>query len=264
MEEQYMSLITDYIDGTLTEAREREFRQYVEEGHILMDEVEAMKKMQGIMTEAPAPVPNESLSEGFYSMLAEAKRAEREPEPPGFLQQLSQLFFSTVYGRMAFGISVLIVGVLAGMNLGRDKGNDQISILTQQVNDMQQTMMMSMLEEESATDRLKGIQMSQELPKVDKTVTDALFMTLNNDESTNVRMAALEALTVYTNDAEIREGLINSITQQESPLMQVALAELMVELEEKKSIDQFKQLLENDDTPAEVKSALKESIGKIM
>ena len=261
MEEQHMSLITDYIDGTLTEAREREFRQYVEEGHILMEEVEAMKKMQGVIGQSAPPQPGSSLSEGFYSMLAEAKRAE-QPAQPGFLEQLTQLFFSTVYGRLAFGVSILAVGLLAGMNLGGS--NAQIESVTIQLREMQETMMMSMLKEESATERLKGIQMSQELPKSNTQVTDALFMTLNNDESTNVRLAALEALTAYTNDAEIRQGLIKSITQQESPLMQVALAELMVELQERSSIDQFKQLLEKEETPEEVKTTLKESIGTIM
>lgn len=263
MEEQYMSLITDYIDGTLTADREREFRQYVDEGHIVMEEVEAMKQMQGVISAAESPEPSEAMSEGFYTMLAEAKRKEKV-KSPGFLDQLSQAFFSTVVGRMAFGISLLVIGVLAGMSFGGSNDSSQMLALTEKVAEMQQTMMFSMLEEESVTERLKGIQMSNELPRSNKKVTDALFMTLNNDESTNVRIAALQVLEGYADDPVIREGLINSITRQESPLMQVALAELMVELEEKKSIDQFRQLLESENTPDEVKTTLEESIGKIM
>ncbi len=263
MEEQYMSLITDYIDGTLTADREREFRQYVDEGHIVMEEVEAMKQMQGVISAAESPEPSEAMSEGFYTMLAEAKRKEKV-KSPGFLDQLSQAFFSTVFGRMAFGISLLVIGVLAGMSFGGSNDGSQMLALTEKVAEMQQTMMFSMLEEESVTERLKGIQMSNELPRSNKKVTDALFMTLNNDESTNVRIAALQVLEGYADDPVIREGLINSITRQESPLMQVALAELMVELEEKKSIDQFRQLLESENTPDEVKTTLEESIGKIM
>lgn len=265
MEEQYMSLITDYIDGTLTADREREFRQYVDEGHIVMEEVEAMKQMQGVISVAERPEPSETMSEGFYSMLAEAKRNEKAKSgSPGFLDQLSQAFFTTVFGRLAFGVSLLVVGVLAGMSFGGNSNSGQMLALTQQVAEMQETMMFNMLEEESVTERLKGIQMSNELPRSNKKVTDALFMTLNNDESTNVRIAALQVLEGYADDPAIREGLINSITRQESPLMQVALAELMVELEEKKSIDQFKQLLESENTPDEVKTTLEESIGKIM
>ncbi|MCE7994217.1 MAG: HEAT repeat domain-containing protein [Roseivirga sp.] len=264
MEEQYMSLITDYIDGTLTVDREREFRQYVDEGHIVMEEVEAMKQMQGVITLAERPEPTEAMSEGFYQMLAEAKGTERPDPSAGFLSQLSQAFFTTVFGRMAFGGLLLVVGVMAGMNFGGGSADSEIGMLTQQVAEMQETMMISMLKEESVTERLKGVQISNELPRSNTKVTDALFMTLNGDESTNVRIAALQVLEGYADDPVIREGLINSISQQESPLMQVALAELMVELQEKKSIDQFKQLLESENTPEEVKSTLEESIGKIM
>ena len=261
MQEHHMSLITDYIDGTLTAEREREFRQYVDEGHIVMEEVEAMAQMQSVIEKTDPPQPGPELSTQFYTMLAREKKAQIKAGT-GFLQQFSQLFFSTVYGRMSFGLALLLIGVFAGTRIGG--GSAEISDLTRQVASMQEMMMMSMLEEESVTDRLKGIQMSQGLPKTNQKVTEALFMTLNNDESTNVRMAALQTLEVYADDPAIREGLINSITQQESPLMQVALAELMVELQEKKSIDQFKQLLEKEETPEEVKTTLQESIGKIM
>lgn len=263
MEDKYMSLITDYIDGTLTAEREREFKQYVEEGHILMEEVQALEQMQSVIGKAEQPKPSEELSGRFYTMLAEAKRTQK-PQQPGFLEQLSQLFFSTVYGRAAFGACLLVIGLFTGRELGGSNSQDEINALTAQVTDMREMMMVNMLEEESVTERLKGVQMSYGLPKTNKTVTDALFMTLNNDESTNVRIAALQALEAYANDPAIREGLINSITNQESPLMQVALAELMVELQEKKSIDQFKQLMEKEETPEEVKSTLQESIGKIM
>jgi hypothetical protein len=263
MEEQYMSLITEYIDGTLTAEREREFRQYVEEGHIVMAEVEEMKQMQGVITTAPDVEPGPSMSEGFYDMLAAAKRAERKKEE-GFLQQLSQAFFTTFFGRVAFGTALLVVGVLAGMSFGSGGANTDVSELTRQVAEMRETMMFNMLDEESVAERLKGVQMSNQLPRKNPKVTDALFMTLNGDESTNVRIAALQVLEGYADDPEIREGLINSISQQDSPLMQVALAELMVELQEKKSIDQFRQLLESENTPDEVKTTLEESIGKIM
>lgn len=264
MEEQYMSLITDYIDGTLTADREREFRQYVEEGHIVMTEVEGIKQMQGVITAAEGPEPDAAMSEGFYTMLTDAKRANNQKSGPSFLDQLSQAFFTTLFGRMAFGVSLLVVGVLAGLSFGGGSSTSEIMTLTKQVADMQETMMFTMLEEESVTERLKGVQMSNELPRTNQKVTNALFMTLNGDESTNVRIAALQVLEGYADDPVIREGLINSISQQESPLMQVALAELMVELQERKSIDQFKQLLESENTPDEVKTTLEESIGKIM
>jgi len=79
-----------------------------------------------------------------------------------------------------------------------------------------------------------------------------------------VRIAALNTLAQYANDPQIREGLINSISQQTSPLVQMALATLMVDLQEKKAVDEFNSILNDEFTPEEVKTSLKERIEKIM
>ena len=265
MEEQKMSLITDYIDGTLSPEREKEFQQYVKEGHIEMEEVNAMLNMQSMMENATSPVPSKKLSDNFYKMLSEEKQKLRTSEgQERFFELLNRLLFGTQMGKLAFGIGLLIIGVLAGNGFGNNKYENQLTSLNTQMTGMQEMMMVSMLKESSVSDRLKGIQMSNELVSTNKTVTDALFMTLNNDESTNVRMAALNTLSVYANDPAIREGLIGSILKQESPLLQMALAELMVDLQEKKSIESFEKLVGSDNTPEEIKMNLQESINKIM
>lgn len=265
MEEEKMSLITDYIDGTLSLEREKEFQQYVKEGHIEMEEVHAIINMQRMMGNAQVPMPSNKLSDNFYRMLSEEQQKSANKEiQESFFDLMNRLFFGTQMGKLAFGIGLLIIGVFAGNGFGSNKYEKQLSSLNTQMTDMQEMMMVSMLKESSVSDRLKGIQMSNELVTTNKTVTDALFMTLNNDESTNVRMAALNTLSVYANDPVIREGLIGSILKQESPLLQMALAELMVDLQEKKSIEPFKKIVGSDNTPEEIKTNLQESIDKII
>ena len=265
MEEHYMSLITEYIDGDLSEARKKEFDSYVAEGHIDMEEVQAMVAMQVKMTEAEAPIPSEALSERFYGMLA-AQKTETVSQPAeSTFRKVWMLLFGTNQGRLAFGFAILIIGVVLGRTFSGAAYNRQLTQLSAQVADMQEMMMMSMLEEESVTERLKGVQMSSELANTDKhTVTEAMFVTLNTDESTNVRMAALNLLAQYADDPKVREGLINSISNQESPLMQVALAELMVVLQEEKAKEAFKNIIEGEYTPEEVKTTLRENLEKIM
>lgn len=123
---------------------------------------------------------------------------------------------------------------------------------------------MAMLERESVSDRLKGVQMSSALSSSNEKVIDALFLTLNSDPSTNVRIAALNTLAGYTSDPKVREGLVNSISKQKSPLMQVNLAELMVKLQETKAKDELKSILESDQTPEDVKVTLRASMEKII
>jgi len=58
----------------------------------------------------------------------------------------------------------------------------------------------------------------------------------------------------------VRMGLIASIQYQKSPLVQLALAELMVALKEKKSVKAFKDIIESDETPSEIKVALENAM----
>ena len=124
-------------------------------------------------------------------------------------------------------------------------------------------MMLSLLEKESATDRLKAVSLTQDMDQASKQVTSALLQTLNNDENVSVRLAALDALRPYSKDGQIREALVRSIAQQKSPLVQVALAELMAELQEKGAIDAFKNILEDGETPSDIKKKIRENIQEI-
>ena len=93
MEELTMSLITDYIDGKLTPEREKEFQQYVKEGHIEMEEVKAMRNMQSMMENTDAPLPSKRLSDNFYKMLSESQNVSKSQE--SFFELLNRLLFGT-------------------------------------------------------------------------------------------------------------------------------------------------------------------------
>jgi hypothetical protein len=75
-----------------------------------------------------------------------------------------------------------------------------------------------------------------------------------------VRLAALEALAPYAKESHVREELIRSISKQDSPLVQVALAELMADLQVKSSVKELEKIMKSDKTPTDVKNKIKQSI----
>ncbi|MGD1947811.1 MAG: hypothetical protein ACFB0A_16505, partial [Croceivirga sp.] len=62
----------------------------------------------------------------------------------------------------------------------------------------------------------------------------------------------------------VRQGLIQSIPNQESPIIQVTLANLMLALEEKRSIELFKQLLKKPELDTTVKKKIEKTIESII
>jgi uncharacterized protein (UPF0147 family) len=142
----------------------------------------------------------------------------------------------------------------------RNSDKETIDILRDEVGDMKEMMMLSMLEKESPTERLKAVSLTEDMNQASRKVTTALLQTLNNDDNVNVRLAALDALRQYAQQGEVREALIRSIAKQDSPLVQVAMAELMEAMQAKSSVKELQKIVHDDNTPNDVKKKIQESI----
>ena len=128
---------------------------------------------------------------------------------------------------------------------------------------MRQMMMLSLLENPSASERLRAVSYTEEISNVNAQVTDALLRTLNEDPNINVRLVTLEALIKYSGQHKVREELIRSIANQESPIVQSALADIMIRLQEKRSVSAFKHLLENTRNDNPVKPKIEKTITQL-
>jgi hypothetical protein len=165
---------------------------------------------------------------------------------------------------LAYTIVLLAIGVVIGRYLSPSGSyQNELADLNGEIKQMKEIMMISMLENTSATERLKAVSISNEIGANTK-VAVALLNTLSNDDNVNVRLAALEALEPYAAVPEVREGLVRSIRNQQSPLVLLSLAELMVRLQDKNAIQEFEFILEDEGLNPEVKDQLKENLEKII
>jgi HEAT repeat protein len=92
---------------------------------------------------------------------------------------------------------------------------------------MNRLVTISLLEHQSVTERLRGASYSRLTPP-DERVLAALLGTAAQDPNINVRLAAVEALTPYANRPSVRSGLLDSLSSQRSPLVQLAVLEAVV------------------------------------
>jgi hypothetical protein len=136
----------------------------------------------------------------------------------------------------------------------------QVQALSEQLREMRQMMMLSLLQNPSASQRMRAASYASESRTISPDILSALLTTLNNDPNVNVRLTTLDALTLYARNAAVREGLIQSILQQDSPLMQAALADVMLKLQEKRSVPSFKKLLQDKGLNEMVRSRIEQVI----
>lgn len=255
---QINELLAKYNAGLADASEIKTIEQWIESGKIELAQLQDFSKLDSQLAKFDVGSPSTRLDVQFYYVLAEEKKQNEKATHSLFPN------WNNLFPRLALAASLLLAGFIGGYLLKSPSQDKSVTELTQQVGELKEMMMLSMLEKESATERLKAVSLTSDMSQVSKKVTDALFKTLNGDENVNVRLAALDVLMNYAKDSEVRTGLIKSISVQDSPLVQVALAELMVTLQEKKSVNELKKLLQSDKTPKEVKGKIEKSISVLI
>jgi hypothetical protein len=252
-QEKIQKLIAGFNAQLLNAEEQKELEQLIESGIIELHALDQINILDQQIQKMDFPSPSSDLDDRFYQMLALEKKVK-----PSFSWNS---FFSwpALAPKLAFASVALILGIAIGYFI-KPAEKEDIKILSQQVTDLKEMMMLSMLEKESATERLKAVSLTDEMDYASAAVTTALLKTLNQDDNVNVRLAALEALKPYIKDGSVREALIRSIARQGSPLVQVALAEFMAQIQEKSSVKELQKIIQSERTPAEVKNKIKESI----
>ncbi|MCP5053695.1 MAG: HEAT repeat domain-containing protein [bacterium] len=203
----------------------------------------------------PEEQPGPNLRKNFYSMLESYKEGMNR-------ESLFQRFFNPltrwnagprrpVY-QLVFTIVILVIGFAAGNIFspgptGPDPQHTaQVNQLRGEVQQMRQQLAISLMDQSSPSQRIKGVSWSSTVANPGQKTLATLLDTLNNDTNVNVRLSVVDALYLFSSHPMVKEGIIQSLPRQTSPLVQVALIDLMVELREKKAVDALKQLIQNN------------------
>lgn len=260
MKDIHMLLIMDYLEDNWNEEKEAQLQHLISIGTLDLKELQAWKQLHQQTGELPYPLPSDQLSKKFYTMLDSWEMKSEK----NLWQQVSQWFQQYPSVRLSHsiaGAAILILGITVGFWLSpTQRYETQIASLSGEIQQMRETMVLMLLDQPSATQRLKAVSISNDLTQADARVYNALLKTLNEDPHVNVRLAALEALLHYGSDPLVRQGLVQAIPQQESPQVQVALAEAMTILQETKAVDKFKTLLKQDDLNEVARQTIERSL----
>ncbi len=82
--------------------------------------------------------------------------------------------------------------------------------LKSEVRDVKQTLMLSMLKQESASDRIKAVDYAEEIVNPNQQILGALITTLNHDKNVNVRLASLYSLSKFAGNRTVLDSLVVS------------------------------------------------------
>ena len=259
---EFKEAIVDYLSGNLSEEKKKAFEKMLATHPEYKKEFEEMSFFWSV-NEEEVPEPSMEMDMKFYAMMnSEIEKEQKDSSLVRFIKRIEVLPFRKVF----YALGILTIGFFLGkgMNNGTEvKISDQIEVAKKETEEVRSQLVLTLLDQPSANQRLQAVNEVSKLSKVTETIIKALFTTLNNDENVNVRLSAIESLKNYTDMPIVREGLVASIVHQKSPLVQIELADVMVLLQEKEAVKPFKELIDQEDINSSAKQKIEESISNI-
>ncbi|MBO9564991.1 MAG: HEAT repeat domain-containing protein [Niastella sp.] len=116
---------------------------------------------------------------------------------------------------------------------------------------------------QSAASRINAVTSASRMKNNGKEVVDALVKVLNNDPNTNVRLAALDGLTRFHKQANVRQKLVASLKKQQDPLVQIDMIGLLTGMRELGILSELEEMVNDENVHRAVKDIAWTSIHQL-
>jgi len=258
--EEIGELLPDYLQGRLTADQAGVVEKHLAGCAACAEEAALWKKLALLPEEQPSP----ALESRFKAMLESYQEgrweksnleAEKTKVPVPMLWGLGNWRQLPAAG-IVWACLFLACGYFIGKHA--DRGTDaaaqaQIDQMRQELGATRQMVALSMLQQQSASQRLEGVSWTTRLPEPDPKVMGALLHTVRFDNNVDVRLAALDALSRYADQPEVRRDLVDVLQTTQSPMVQVALIDLLVDLHDKSAMPQLRRVQQDPNVNPTVK-----------
>ena len=235
-------LIQAYHNNNLTAEQERSMEQMIASGEISLEELDTLSIFESI----PAV---RDVSDATDMKIIDSLESLTAPS------SIKNPLIWYKYGLITLSAIILLV---AAFWFG------QISTNTTEVpvQHFQQDFASQFSEANNATEKISLVSTENLDLSQDYKIAESLIFALNNDKSTNVRIACVQTLENYSYLEQVRTGLVNSIINQNSPLVLSHIADAINSSGKGISKGEFSKRI-NKDLPKPLLENIEENFLKI-
>jgi hypothetical protein len=247
-------LLFEDAAGTLTDDVRRDVAAHLAECAACTAEAEELRDLwQGLGSVPPEPSDPFERRRRFDAMLSayEAGAASGGSRGRSLSSAVAWMWQPMV--RPAWALAGAAAALLLGVAAGRQVATpveapvpSDLQVLREEVTDLRQMVSLSLLQQQSASERLKGVSWAAQLESGNGTVVAALLEALSNDPNENVRLASVDALKRFAAQDAVRRGAVTALERQTSPMVQIALIDFVVEAGLPDAGGTLRRLAQND------------------
>ena len=165
------------------------------------------------------------------------------------------------YIAIAASIAFVLMSVVSIYNYG--KNNAILALVKSDRNMYRQDMVLSMMESQSPSKRLKAVNYIEEYSDPDDEIISALIKTLSRDDNSNVRLSTALGLYKFAYRKDVRKALAEALIYEKDPNVQLELINILVAIKDKSAIEPMKKMLGKKDVHDFVKDQIERGITEI-
>ena len=255
------NLLIDFIEGNIPD----DFKVQVEE-HLLTCktcriEHKQTRQLLDDMLIFEDEQPEEKLKVDFYTMLEKEKEQLHAVSTKSYSLP-KHIKFNGNYIKYAASVIILLsIGFYFGQHLQiRSQQNSEIAALRSELQIIQQNASMVSLSQPTASQRLKAINLINDQVESDQKTINILINTFKNDDNINVRMAAANALSRYSDNEDVRNIFISVLNEEKDPALQITLINLLTQIQEARAKKTFEKILNDANTYPVVKEQVQQGL----
>lgn len=239
--------IPDYIAGELDNKLRQKFESHIETCSGCRNEADTLRVLRNNVGNLPDEKPAATIRARFDEKVGVFKMGmQTDRQSERFTRSYHGFRLNHPAFQAAAAILLFICGMAAGTLFFSGAQNGDIAAMRDEIRNLDKMVTLSLMAQTSPSSRLQGINRIYQLEQPDEKILTLLVNTLEYDPNLNVRLASVEALYRFAFTDLIRARLVKSLERQESPMMQIALIDLVIELSEKSAVPVFQKMLENE------------------
>lgn len=240
-----------WTPGELDEAQASWLRMHLAGCASCAEEMGQLGNMWQRLGDLPVPEPSPALRQRWeqtLDALTVPQYAQGRPVPAARPAWWRNFWPSNPAWQMAIAALCLAVGLGAGLSMHRrDSERDEVARLRDEVSSTKEMVALSLLQQQSAAERLRGVDYSTRMPSMEPQVVSALVNAVNLDANVNVRLAAIDALGKVANNTHVLESFQEALPREDSPMVQAALIDYLVQAHDRSAVTTIQTLVAKPD-----------------
>jgi hypothetical protein len=222
-----------------------ELQSYLEQNRQLQDELHFIEQFWTNDVK-PLVMPTDKLDANFYQMLSRAQSAQQNStqqetaqsanvyrssskEPSHSLMDKIKIWLTpTPVAQFATLTLVFVLGYNVNLTPNNQKSSEAYSVLQEDISSLTTVLALSMLQKDSASERLSGVAYSRKTGLSNPVLVEQLIELLTRDKSTSVRLAIINSLEELQSFGSFEQQLLTMATKEENLLVQIELCRLLL------------------------------------